>query len=167
MKVNLDFRAEMKEWIRDYGIAVLYGRTSRMIKCSCLDPLYRAPNPRCDKCGGTGKLTRVEKLNILTQEQYSQNRDSLLSPSQVGIVYGPLLDFYFVHEDQPRVGDRVYVVGWRDKKPQNVLNVYVVEGIQSHRGDDGRIEFHAVQASTKPELRERGEELVERLKKHG
>ncbi len=165
MKVDLDFRDEMNEWIRDYGVTVLYQRSSNYIKCSCVDPLYKAPDSRCTKCNGTGKLIKTQKLKILMQEQYPPNRKGQYDYSQVGQIYAPQITFYFVHNEPPKVKDIVYIVGWDKGRPVNLINMYEITGFQGHRGEDGRIEFYMISATSKPELMSRGKEYLDRLRR--
>jgi hypothetical protein len=165
MKVNINCREEMEEWIKDYGVYVLYQRTSNFIKCTCVDPLYKAPNPRCTKCNGSGKLIRTEKTKVLMQELYPISRKGQYTQSQVGEVYGPQINFYFVHDKPPKVKDIVYVIGWRNGKPEDLINVYEISGYEGQRGENGRIEFYNITANSKPEMMYRAEQYIDRLRR--
>ena len=164
MKVDLNLRDEMTEWIRDYGVHILYQKSSRMIRCTCFSSLYQSGDPSCKKCNGTGNLIKTEKIKVLTSEIYPPNRrNKVAEQTQVGDYYNNSMHFYFTYNKPPQLKDIIYVVGWNGNRPVNVLNVYEIISYQTHRGENGRVEFYVANTQLKPELVRKGQDYINRM----
>lgn len=165
MNVNLNLRDEMSEWIKDYGITVLYQRSSKYIRCKCFDSLYQSGKTSCKLCNGTGKTIKTEKLKIMNSEVYPPNRRNRVMPqTQVGEVYTTTMVFYFEYNKPPKTKDIIYIVGWDKGRATNVISVYEIISYQVYRGEGGRVEFYVANTQLKPQLLDRGQEYINELR---
>lgn len=141
---DIDLRKELDYLIENYGVNVLYIRSSKYIKCKCYDELYKAGNSRCKLCLGTGKLTSIEPTKIFF------NNEKYYSYLSHGGKYNTIVgEFILKYNIAPKFNDRILIVGSNKYNlVTDVKKVYLISNVNEVRCDNGRVEFYEVNVST-------------------
>ena len=164
MIIDIDLREELAELLKDYGVNAIYQKTSRLMKCKCVDPLYKSPDVNCKICNGSGKLVKMVKVKMIVSEQWPPNRKNLIGESQIGDISTPYINFFIPNTIVPYTKDVIYLVGWVKGKAVNIKGVYEIKGYQGFRGENGRIEFYYITAMYRPDMIDRGQKYIDKLR---
>lgn len=140
---GIDLRKEMKFLENTEGFEILLRRNFK-VHCSCFDSLYNESSMKCQLCGGTGHVNRVEKH--LTKRDFSiMDRSFLRNMSdgefnRTGIT---LYKYYFQHYVAPTIQDLLYYVTWENNRPKTLIAEYEIISSNPNRADGGRIEYYS------------------------
>lgn len=145
---NIDLREEF-EYLKDkFSMQVLLIRNNNNTRCKCYDPLHRDGNRKCKICGGSGKISSIEKIDIIYQ---NVSKSDNLKLTEVGLSITNTLNFYIDRKVFPRVQDQILIVGFDNKGlPVDIKKSCTVVSVQEIRGDKGRNELFQVYAKYSP-----------------
>lgn len=141
----IDLREEFGQLLGDYGYYILLQRSNRKVHCRCWDPRYMEPQSDCMYCNGSGWVVKLER-HICRSDPAMQpvTYPNLNAQSPQGEAWIPAESFFLTYSVKPQVGDYVYVVGWRGRRPTNLFAAYEINHVQPQRGDRGRVEYYKV-----------------------
>ncbi len=144
----IDLRKEIKKILTENGWPVLLQRTHRQMRCRCFNSVTQEADSKCPYCLGKGWVSTIER-HLTRSDGATQivSNPNLQETTPQGKVWITALNFYFMYNVAPKVGDMIYEVGWMGLKPTNLIAVYEINNILPHRGDRGRIEYY--EAATK------------------
>lgn len=149
---GIDLRDAFEDIIRDTGYYVLLRRTERKMHCSCWDPINQDADDQCIYCGGTGRVSIIERqLTRKTRTMFATtapNNVVLANPSNFEV---PSYTYYFRYDVHPRVQDLVYEVSWLDdNNPKVILAENEINLVEPLRDRRGRIEYYRASCSERP-----------------
>ena len=145
---NIDLRKEFDYLQSKFSMSILLIRNNNNTRCKCYDPLHRDGNRRCKVCGGTGKVSSIEKIDAIYQ---NANKESHLRLTEVGLSIANVLTFYMDRKLFPRVQDQILIVGFDNNGiPVDIKKSCKIVSVQEIRGDNGRNELFQVDAKYTP-----------------
>lgn len=146
---NIDLRKEFEFLQEHFSMDVLMIRSNKHSRCKCYDPLHRDGDRRCKICGGTGKISSIEKISAIHQNVDSA---SSLKITELGLSISNTVVLYFDLRAVPKAQDQVLIVGF-DKYgcPVDIKKSCTIVSVQEVRGDNGRVEMYQVYAKYAPE----------------
>lgn len=148
---NIDLRKEIIDMISEYGLDMLYIRDSKYINCKCYNPLYKTGDSKCPICLGFGKLTIIQKIKAIYDNNYFSSGS--VTNNGVGLTYKDSVTLYTDNTIIPKPGDKVYIVGWnKSNVPDDVHRVYIIDNIDEVRLDNGRVEGYVVNLKLRTDL---------------
>lgn len=139
--------------IDEFKLDVLYIRLSKYIKCVCYDNLYHTGKSTCPYCGGTGKVTTIEKIRALCHSTDIYFQMATYKHTDIGDVSRDNQIIYIDYNKNPKPKDLVCMVGWdKNGKPTNVVKVYEVIYGDPVRGEGGMIILYELATIARPDL---------------
>jgi hypothetical protein len=139
--------------IDEFKLDVLYIRLSKYIKCVCYNNLYHTGVDTCPYCGGTGKVTTVEKLRALCHATDIYFQMATYKRTDVGDISKENEIIYVDYNKDPSPKDLICIVGWdAHGKPTNVVKVYEIIYSEPVRGEDGMIILNMLATVSRPDL---------------
>ncbi|MCX7610393.1 MAG: hypothetical protein N2043_02245 [Ignavibacterium sp.] len=146
----IDLRHENKKMIEEYGHDVLVQKTNKKFRCKCWVESYREAKSNCPYCLGSGYVYRIEKHRV-RRDNASQiiSRPKLLQSTEIGKIHLPARIFWMSYDSEPKEGDIIFEVGWKNGKPTHVISAYEINDVEDKRADDGRLEYYYVACDEK------------------
>lgn len=147
--INIDLRQEFDFLKEHFAIDLLMIRSNKHSRCKCYDPLHRDGDRRCRVCGGTGKISSIEKISAIHQ---NVNASGFVKMTDLGLSVSNTIVLYFDLKAVPKAQDQVLIVGF-DKygSPVDIKKSCTIVSVQEVRGDNGRLEMYQVYAKYSPE----------------
>lgn len=146
---KIDLREEFKLLQDDFSMNILLIRNNKNSRCKCYNPLHKDGDRKCKICGGTGKVSSIEKVRVINQ---NVNSSGFVKMTELGLSVSNTILLYFDVKAIPKVQDQVLIVGFdKDKIPVDIKRSCTIVSVQEVRGDNGRIEFYEVYAKHSPE----------------
>lgn len=142
----VDLRDSFDRLMDEYGYPILLQRTGRKIRCRCWNEKYQEADSHCPICLGTGWVSRMER-HIIRDKSAIQviSRTNLSQETNLGKMWVDAKTIYMRHDSHPKVGDYLYVVGWKpNQKPSHLIGAYRINDAIANRGTQGRIEYWTV-----------------------
>lgn len=147
--VKIDLREEFELLQNEFSLSILLIRNNNDTRCKCYDPLHRDGNRDCKMCGGTGKISSIEKINVIHQ---NANKDSNVKLTEIGLSITNTINFYINRKYFPKVQDQILIVGFdKNGLPIDIKKNCTIVSVQEVRGDSGRNEFFQVYAKYSPD----------------
>lgn len=148
----IDFRKEFEYLNKEYGIDMLYIRSNKRIKCRCYNPRTKDGDVNCKICGGTGRVSSVEKIKGIYQ---NYDETGFVRNTKIGDSTSNTVIFYFDINTVPTVNDRILLVAFERSIsipiPINISKSMVIISVDPIRGESGRIEVYKCFAKYAPE----------------
>lgn len=148
----MDIRAELQKVLTQYGYDAIYIRRNLQFHCTCYSERSGGQaNPDCPKCFGTGYEVTIEKIR--TRRDISSVPESLVRTRknrEFGYEAPKAYVYYIEHHVQPKEGDLILEVEWRNEMPVKILDKNVISVADSKHGLQGRVEFYEVYVRYEP-----------------
>ena len=146
--VQLDMRAQFAELLNDYGFWVLLQRNSKRIHCTCWNEKYQEGLSTHTPCGGTGWITRIERIQTRRKEAaITVTRPDLTQEASIGRVVTNEFYWYARWDTFPRAGDLLYEVNWDNTnaiRPVSLVKVHSINAVDEYRGDNGMVIYNTI-----------------------
>lgn len=146
---KIDIRKEFELLQREFSISILLIRNNKNTRCRCYDPLHKDGDRECKICGGTGRVSSIEKVDVIHQNVDS---NGFAAMTELGLTVSNTIVLYFDSKSVPKVNDQVLIVGYDEfGSPVDIKKSCTVYAVHEVRGDSGRIEYYHVYAKYSPE----------------
>lgn len=146
---KIDLRKEFEILQSNFSLSILLIRNNNNTRCKCYDPLHRDGTRKCKICGGTGKISSIEKIDVIHQ---NANKDNNLKLTEVGLSITNTISFYIDRKHFPKVSDQIFIVGFDNHGlPVDIKKSCSIVSVQEIRGDNGRNELFQVYAKYSPD----------------
>lgn len=146
-KINL--RDEFELLQDEFSMSILLIRNNKNTRCKCYNPLHKDGDRKCKICGGTGKISSIEKVDVIHQ---NVNSSGFIKMTELGLSVTNTIVLYFNVKSIPKVQDQVLIVGFdKDGIPVDIKRSCTIASVQEVRGDNGRVEFYQTYAKYSPE----------------
>lgn len=147
-RCSIDVREEFEYLQNMFGMSILLIRNNNNTRCKCYDPLHRDGNRKCKICGGSGKISSIEKIDVVHQ---NSDKDSNLKFTELGLSVANTVVFYINRKHFPKVQDQIFIVGYDNKGiPIDIKKSCTIVAVLEVRGDKGRTELFKVYAKYSP-----------------
>lgn len=147
--VKIDLREEFDFLQNEFSLSILLIRNNNNTRCKCYDPLHRDGNRNCKICGGSGKISSIEKINAIHQ---NANKDSNVKLTEIGLSITNTISFYIDRIYFPKVQDQILIVGFdKNGLPVDIKKSCTIVSVQEIRGDHGRNELFQIYAKYSPD----------------
>lgn len=149
---DIDFRKEYVLLNDEYGIDMLYIRTNKRTRCRCYNKRTKDGSSKCKICGGTGKVSIIEKVKGIYQNYDETGFERM---TELGLSSSNTVIFYFDISVVPTVNDRIILVAYdrstQTPIPVNISKSMIIISVDPIRGESGRIEVYKCFAKYTPE----------------
>lgn len=147
--VKIDLREEFDLLQNEFSLSILLIRNNNDTRCRCYDPLHRDGNRNCKMCGGSGKISSIEKINVIHQ---NANKDNNVKLTEIGLSITNTISFYIDRKHFPKVQDQILIVGFdKNGLPVDIKKSCTIVSVQEIRGDNGRNELFQVYGKYSPD----------------
>ncbi|MBR2246176.1 MAG: hypothetical protein IJ880_03990 [Bacilli bacterium] len=148
----MDIRRDISEILKKYGHEAIYIRRNKKFRCDCYSERSGGQSyDNCPKCFGTGYAVTIEKIR--TRRQISSVPESLVRARKQyehGYVAANAYVYYLEQQANPKDGDLILEVDWRNGVPVSVNEKNIISVGDPLRGSGGRIEFYKVYSRFEP-----------------
>lgn len=144
---EIDARGELDFIIESNKLNVLYVRANTRSRCKCYDPLHKDGSANCKICGGSGLLSSIEKMEVFCNPMSMDDAIRLSGQrrTEVGDANIMTQTFYLKHNERPKAGDRILIVGYdKHNLPTEVKESSIVSVVREVRGFNGRVEMYKI-----------------------
>ena len=146
---EIDLREEFDLLQSEFSLSILLIRNNNDTRCKCYDPLHRDGDRSCKMCGGSGKVSSIEKINVIHQ---NANKDSNVKLTEIGLSITNTINFYIHRKHFPKVQDQILIVGFDNNGlPVDIKKSCTIVSVLEVRGDHGRNEFFQVYGKYSPD----------------
>lgn len=160
---DVDAREELELILEENKIDVLYVRSNTRTRCKCYDPLHKDGNSNCKICRGTGLIPSIEKMEVFCNPTSMDDaiRLSGQKRTELGDANVMTQTFYLKHNERPKSGDRVLIVGYdKYNLPTEVKESSIVSVPREVRGYHGRVEMNKIICRTSPQMLEKDQKRL-------
>lgn len=140
---NINMQKEVDSLLNEFGVNILYIRRNPKINCKCYDELYKTGKSDCSLCFGTGKQIKIEVLKVINSNDRYYSK-----LSGAGRYFVSIDNFIFNAKSNIKYNDLFMYVGYKNNIATDVKNVYRINNISEVRGDNGKLEYYEVDASS-------------------